>query len=77
MKQNKHSTIKSTTKEILDLLGIPTSEEQINDIEYEKINERDNNEIHDKEKNKKACSIEKEELGNIENEISLFEKEEN
>ena len=75
MKQNKHSTKKNTTKEILDLLGIPTSEEQINDNDYEKINQTDNNEIHDKEENKKACSIEKEELNNIEEELSLFEKE--
>ena len=43
MKQKKHSTKKYSTKEILDLLGISNSEEQINDNDPEKINQIDNN----------------------------------
>ena len=77
MKLNKHSTKKYSTKEILDLLGIANSESQINDNNCEKLNQIDNNETLDKEKNKNEYIVEPAELGNIEKEISLFEKEEN
>ena len=77
MKQNNQATKKYTTKEILDLLGIANSEAQINDNNCEKLKQIDNNEIIDKEKNKNEYSVEPAELGNIEKEIFLFEKEEN
>ena len=53
------------------------SESQINDNNCEKLNQIDNNETLDKEKNKNEYIVEPAELGNIEKEISLFEKEEN
>ena len=55
MKQNKHSTKKYNTKEIL---GIPNSEEQRNDNDCEKLTRIYNKEILDKEKNKKEFSVE-------------------
>ena len=53
------------------------SESQINDNNCEKLNQIDNNETLDKVKNKNEYIVEPAELGNIEKEISLFEKEEN
>ena len=78
MRQNKQSTKKYTTKEIFDLLDIDNSEIQKNDSDFNQtIENNNNNEIFEKENNIKNYNIEKDELCDIEKEISLFETEEN
>ena len=78
MRQKKQSTKKYTTKEIFDLLDIDNSEIQKNDSDFNrKIQNNNNNEIFEKENNIKNYNIEKDELCDIEKEISLFETEEN